>query len=260
MKPHLHIALLLGLSACVDPSDAPRVQLPVIIDGSMLQPVINDRGYELKIESLRLSLHNIVFTIAGEVHSRAKPYRPKLISRAHAHPGHHQGGEVTGELPGHFVIEWPANHNRSLGQATLIAGRYRAANFSFGHGTHPSLSPEDPLKGHTATLRGTATKMGVTTTFQITVDAPKDRKLIGAPFEAQIKADPKPNASLRFIFNTRDTLEGDTLFDGIDFGALDRDQDGFVTIAPGIAEVENAYHTFRRVFLSHDHYRVMLQE
>ena len=55
-----------------------------------------------------------------------------------------------------------------------------------------------------------------------------------------------------------DPLEMDTLFDGVDFAALDRDGDGRIQIAPDSSDEETvaAYNAIRRTFQTHDHFVV----
>lgn len=247
-----------GGSSCGDPSEAPRVQLPVVVDASGLTPLTTDLGYEVELTSVRLAINGIVFTIAGEVHTASlwQTLSEAILPKAHAHPGHNQGGEVTGELPGELIVDWPADDGRELGVATLIAATYSASNFTFWRGSAENLDAEDPLVGHTAILSGTATKGGQATDFTIIVDSPIGRELVGAPFNATINANTTGTLNLRF--NAVDALEGDTVFDTIDFAALA--VDGSVVIEPGVPEVEEAYNTFRRAFQTHDHYSIEHKE
>ncbi len=253
-------ATLLTFTACDGPQEAPRVSLPVVVDGAGIEPVTTALGYAVTVSSARLALQDLVFTVAGEVHTASAWERLSgaLISTAYAHPGHYQGGEVTGALPGEFVVTWPTEDGRSLGVATLIAGTYQAVNFTFGQGTADGLGAEDPLVGHTAIVSGTATKGDRTTAFTLVVDAPEARALVGAPFAVTLGASSTGRLGLRL--NTVDPSEGDTLFDALDFEALDGDGDGVVRIEPGVAEVEAAYFAFRRVCLTHDHYSAHHEE
>ena len=239
------------LLSCDSPSEAVRVELPLVVDASSIVPVTNDLGYEVTLTSVRIALKDPVFTIAGEVHTASPGQRilDLLVPNVYAHPGHYQGGEVTGELSGEFVIDWIEDEGQSLGTATLIAGEYTAANFTFIQG-----GDETVVAGHTAILEGSATKDGTTTTFTITLDSPEGRQLVGAPFTEEIKED--STGSLHFIFSPLDELEGDTLFDSIDFESLDEDGDHMLSIEPDQEEVEDAYNVLRRKFQTHDHYTI----
>ncbi len=246
--------------ACAAPDEAPRVRMPVTIDASAIEAVTTDLGYDVEINSARVIVSDLVFTVAGEVHttSRRRALSDFFIPSAHAHPGHYQGGEVTGELRGAFAVNWVEEDGRTLGPATMIATTYRAANFTFGRGSRDTLPPQDPLIEHTALVSGVATKGGDTTAFTIIVDAPRGRQLVGAP--AEFSVDDNDAGALLLRLHTADPLEGDTMFDGLDFTTLDADGDGALRIAPDLPEVEDAYNTFRRVFLTHDHYSVQHQE
>lgn len=253
-------ACLWSIASCDDPSEAPRVELPVVVNASGVTTVTTDLGYEVEVTSARVAINNIVFTVAGEVDTASlwQTLSEVIVSTAYAHPGHFQGGEVTGELLNEFVVDWPADDGRQLGVATLITATYSAANFTFGRGSAEELGDADPLVGHTAILSGAATRDGRTTAFTIVVDSPEGRELIGAPFEATVGADATGTLNLRF--NTADALEGDTVFDAIDFAALDADDDGVIVIEPDVVEVEDAYNTFRRTLQTHDHYSIEFQE
>ena len=149
-------------------------------------------------------------------------------------------------------------NSRGSLSATLIAATYSASNFTFDRGSPEQLGAGDPLVGHTAIISGTATKDATTVAFTIIVDSPEGRKLVGAPFEADVGQDATGALSLRF--NTLDPLEGDGLFDAIDFSALDADGDGELVIEPDVPDVEDAYDAFRRVFQTHDHYSIHFRE
>ncbi len=251
-------------AGCGAPSEAPRVTVPVTVDGTGVVPVTTDLGYEVTLTSARIAFSGTVFTVAGEVHSASSEphWRERLaslfVSTAYAHPGHYQGGEVTGELPGTFVVDWLADDGRTLGAATLIAGTYDAANFTFGRGATPTLMEGDSLLGHTAIFTGTAVRDGVRTPFEVVLDSPEGRSLVGAPFEAEIMEGTTGPILLRL--ETVDAIENDTLFDGIDFRSLTAAPDGEVSILPDGTENEEAYNRLLRAFQTHDHYAAILAE
>jgi hypothetical protein len=240
--------LPLLLAACAGPVEAPRVTLPVVVDGAEMATAFEtDLGYRVQIDAARLAFSGLVFTIAGEAHTASVGW-PLWMPTALAHPGHFQGGEVTGELPGSFVVDWIADDGVELGAATLIAGTYQGANFTFDH--------PDALTGHSIQLEGTATRGDDVVSFGIVLDAPEDRQLIGAPFEADVAEDATAPVQLRM--HLTDPFEGDTALDGVDFATLAAD--GALRIAPDVAEVEDPYNQIRRVLLTHDHYTATLQE
>ena len=77
-------------------------------------------------------------------------------------------------------------------------------------------------------------------------------QLVGAPFEATLDSD--SDGQITFRLELIDPVEGDTLFDDVDFLSLDPDSDGLVRIAPGVSHVEDAYNHVRRTFQTHDHW------
>lgn len=249
-------------AGCADAREPRRVELPVVVDAGGITPVQTDRGYQVVLSGARLVLDRLELTIAGEA-SAASVWRTLadwVIADAHAHPGHFEGGEVTGELPGHFVLDL-LQPDAPIGIATLIVGTYRSGNFTFGQaGPGDGLADGDPLLGHTAMFVGSASKDGSDVEFSFVIDAPPGRELIGAPFEVDVTEASPPG--LRFELLTLDPVEGDSLFDGIEFDALPRgagsDEAVRVELHPGDSEplLVDAYDTFRRTLQTHDHFRL----
>jgi hypothetical protein len=253
------VALLTsGVVGCAGAEEAPRIAAPVVVDNRGVTPVSTDLGYEVSLSEARLVVDDFEFTIAGEAHTASVWQRLSdlMVPRAHAHPGHYQGGDVTGELPGHFILDLMLGNPAPLGTAELIVGTYRGANFTFGRATQgDGLAAGDPLLGHTAHLVGVARKDGASHPFRIEIDAPEDRQLVGAPFEVSLGE--SSQVTLGFELMTVDPLEGDTLFDGIDFGAMPL-ADGAVELkaASGERAIADAYDNVRRTLLTHDHFKM----
>lgn len=245
---------LLG-SACAGPVEPTRVELPVVVDPSGLSAVTTDLGYEVELSSARMVFENLRFTIAGEVHSR-KPLLPFGRSIARAHPGHLQAGTVTGELRGRFVADFRAKSGEPLGDATLLVGRYRGANFTFARAEErDGLEVDDPLLGHTARLEGTARRNGDSLAFVVVLDAPPARELVGAPCEIDVTE--TSSTPLAFRLLVLDPIENDTLFDGIDFLALPREGGVLhLDVASESSTLASAAQMIRRRFLTHDHFDV----
>jgi hypothetical protein len=253
------VGSLIFLAACGSPKEPPMVELTVFADASAVDTVTNDLGYTVELSEARMVMSDLQFTIAGEAHAASlwRKVADFLIPNANAHPGHYQGGEVTGELRGRCLVDWLPGDNTKLGTATLIVGAYHSANFDFDvASTKDDLAPDDQLIGHTALLRGTATKADRTIGFVALIDSPEGRQLVGAPFDQEITEEGKVRLGLELA--TKDPLEGDTLFDGLDFGALDDDGDGSVVLEEleGEGPAVDAYNQLRRMFQTHDHFAI----
>lgn len=239
---------------CSEAKEAERVELSVVTDGALLEPVTTDLGYTVEVSSASMVADDLKFTVAGEAHVSLERWLWNLaVPEAHAHPGHYQGGEITGELPGHFVLRFVKGEEQKLGTATLLVGDYHAVNLTLATAASGDAPKKDPLLGHTAAIVGTATKDSVSIDFEITLDSPKGRELVGIPFEEEVTNSTHNLLALRF--SPLDPLEMDTLFDGIDFGALDTDGDGNVSIAPSATDeaTVDAYNLIHRTFQTHDH-------
>lgn len=228
-----------------------------MVDESGLETTTNDLGFEITLSEARLAVRDFQFTTAGELHTASVPQRlwSFLVPPALAHPGHYEGGEVIGEAQGRFLVDWFGEDRHELGTATLITGSYTSVNFTFARaGDDDDLDGNDPLLGHTARFAGIASKDGADIAFEIAVDSPEDRQLVGAPFEAEINEDSE--LSIGFELAIHDELGPDNLFDGLDFAALDANGDGAVYLSPNSsAEADvDAYNLFHRTFQTHNHY------
>jgi hypothetical protein len=254
------IALVaLFATGCAGAEEATRLALPVVADASGMTPVQTDLGYDVKLSEARLVIDDLEFTMAGEAHTASFWQRlcELVIPSAHAHPGHDEGGDVTGELRGHFLIDLLAADTAPIGVAELIAGVYQSVNFTFAKATaEDGLAPGDPLLGHTALFVGVATRGAEHVPFRIALDTPDSRQLVGAPFQVSLTGDRR--WTLGFELVTIDPAEGDTLFDGIDFDVLPLGADGKLTLdASGSARAAvDAYDTLRGTFMTHDHFQV----
>lgn len=256
----LLIAASLVQLACSGPREPASVELAVFSDASAIDVVTTDLGYEVELSEARLLIDGLQFTIAGEVHATSlwQKVSDFLLPRANAHPGHYQGGEVTGELRGRLQVDWLPGAQPKLGTARLLVGAYHSANFIFATASQndDDLAADDALIGHTALLRGAAVKDDVEVEFVALLDAPKGRELVGAPFDYEVVEG--ANVRLGLALTTTDPAEGDTLFDGIDFVALDADGDGRIVLeeTEGEGATVDAYNQLRRTFLTHDHFAI----
>lgn len=213
-------AVVFGLlCACAGGEEAARVELPLRADARHTEPVVTDLGYEIQLSEARLMLADLEFAIGGEAHAAGWLRRlgDAIVPPALAHPGHATGGEVTGELRGRFVASWLPESGTPLGMATLLTGDYESANFTLSRaGAADGLAPGDPLLGHTAILRGSATRSGARSEFVALLDG--EGELAGVPFAVPVRTGMAVTLGLELL--PRDPFEGDTLFDGIDFEAL----------------------------------------
>lgn len=235
LKKTLVAALGVMSASCVPPREAPSVQLQVMADPSGLHHSRNDLGYEIHLHQARVVVQNLAFAVDGEAHGEEDAPQASLLSwfipRAYAHPGHFEGGEVTGELKGRFVLDWFAHSSapQAIGTAFLLVGNYTSANFLLGRGgPQDGLAPEDPLYGHTAILRGQARKGGQVVDFLVEIDSVEGREVIGIPFELQVSEDTR--GPLGFRLHTLGVIDQQSLFNGIDFSKLRAGPDGVVHI------------------------------
>jgi hypothetical protein len=242
-----YLPLLLA-AGCAGTEQAATVSLPVTTMGSPMQPATTDLGYQVQVERMRIAVVGIQFTIEGEMHAATPPPGTVL------HPGHSSGGEVTGELPGNFILAWNGQPQPALGTGTLLVGDYHGANFAFrAADARDDLRADDPLLGHTFHITGTIARAGMTRRFDAVLDVEPGAQVIGAVFDDTITE--ASTETLAMTFYPTDPSEADTAFDGVDFFALPATPSGAIEIRPGSA----AHNVIRRAIQTHDHYGVLPQ-
>lgn len=238
------------LTGCAPSQEAARVELAVAVDGSAVAETTSDLGWAVTLTEARVAAADLQFTIQGEMHGATAWLEGWLVRRAWAHPGHAAGGDVTGELVGEFVLDWFGGDGATLGAAEVLAGEYNGFNFSFRTaGAGDGLADGDPLLGHTAYFAGVARKDGAEVAFTAALDVAAGTEMIGGPFDLTVTA--ATTAKIGILLETTDPVERASLFDGVDFAALDDDGDGQADIAPGSAE----HNILVRTVQSHVHYK-----
>jgi hypothetical protein len=259
MRPIVCVALgvtaLAGIVGCdFDTSLAPEVELRVVVDDTGVLPLETDLGYQIELERCRVAIDTIEFTTDGEMHaSLLDPLYDLVVPTAYAHPGHYAGGEIVGELTGGIVFDWREG-GRELGMATMLQADYSGANFTFARAQPgKGVPPDDRIVGHTFDIAGTATIDGRMYTFEAVLDEDEDRRVVGLPFELTV--DDSTDADLGLSFAVIDPHEEDTVFDGVDFAALDDDGDRHVVLEPDTEQ----YNRLRRNLQVHDHYTVVVK-
>lgn len=224
------------------------------VSGAGIRDSTNELGWSVHLTKPRLAFRNLEFTIEGEQHASA-PRRwlrragALLLSSAYAHPGHYAGGTIDGELAGDFLVDFATDDGRSLGQATLLAEKFDGGNLTFRAApTADGLGTDDPILGHTAHLEGTATKDAQVITFTALVDVDDGTRMVGAPLDCDLRDEHPTTLGVQLL--TIDPYENDTLLQKLDFGALDVDGDGALSIIPG----SDGGNILRRTIQEHDHY------
>ncbi|MEM7158698.1 MAG: hypothetical protein AAF799_38005 [Myxococcota bacterium] len=253
------LAVALGLGTALsagcafDSEVADRTAVDVVVDSSAIVTSETDMGYRVELSRCRMAIDGVQFTTDGEQHATLMgPVMDLLIPTAHAHPGHYGGGEVVGELRERTVFDWRAD-GTMLGEAILLDAKYTGANFGFTRArVEDGVHPDDPIVGHTFQIEGTATLDGERWEFSVLLDQDEGRRVVGLPLSLDV--DPSEDQALVLGLELRvdDPVEGDSLFDGVDFAMLDEDGDHVVVLEPG----SDAYNRVRRNTQGHDHYGV----
>lgn len=233
---------------CAPSQEAVHVDLAVDLDASTVDESTNDSGWAVTLTGARIAASDVQFTIQGEMHQSTAWLDGWLVRTAWAHPGHYAGGDVTGELVGNFVFDWISGDGMELGVADVLTGDYNGFNFTFRRAGAGDVDADDPLLGHTAHFTGTARKGGAEVEFTAVLDVNEETQMVGAPFELTVTAETM--AKIGIQLEATDPVESKSMFDGLDFAALDEDGDGQVAIEPGSA----AHNIFVRTIQSHVHY------
>lgn len=213
---------LAGLMACDDAHEPHRVELPVETESASLPSITTNLGYEVEILAAELSFTALQFTMGGELHASAQPSRvrlPRFFATAHAHPGHFQEGDVTGELPGHHVARWGAEGGGVLGIATLIVGRYEGANLVIRNAVvSEGESNHEELANAAGVVRGLVMVDGTPEAFELRLRVEEPIEVTGIPFQAGLRDN--ATGALRLALLVENPFGSDTLLDDIDFTAL----------------------------------------
>lgn len=222
--PLLAFTLSAGAAACSDTTetaylyDVPLITMP-------LQTFETDLGYHVVLTRVDLALEAQYFTRFGEAHltSRRLPLLDWAFSTAVAHPGHNQGGDITGEASTRVVASFGTDANTPpFATVNLAKGHYDAVDFVFGR------LPDSP--DVSILLEGTATAAGASSddeiAFSVRIRQDVDRYVSGVPFDVQF--DNAQSIRLHFDGQTRYDVDGKrpTIFDTIDFDGLIGDASG----------------------------------
>lgn len=220
VRAALSFIFLAALCVCGGPRDAALVEYDVIADDLAEAEVRTDLGWTVRVDVLRVVITDVVMTSGGEAHASVlDPLSAAFFGRAFAHPGHAAGGEVLGELPGRFVIDFTSDTESVLGPATLIVGAYDGANLTFARaGTSDDVAEEDPLFGHTFWIEGEASGAEGVVPFRVALDQDEGRRVDGAVFSHDAAEGDEGRLVLKLHLS--EDAESKTLFDGIDFATL----------------------------------------
>lgn len=254
------IFMLLGAApTCAPGGEEPvAVSLPVLCDGTASRYLVNDQGWQVQIDILRMAVRDFTFTIQGETHaSLFRSISDVLVPSAHAHPGHSAGGEVTGAMPGNFILDFSSGVLSPIGTGTLLVGEYEGFNLYFRvANSDDGLDAADPLLGHGVYIKGTAQKEKVVIPFSAVIDEPVDGSMDGGVFAHIVKEGTQAPLILTFAdWVSLEDESQETIFDGIDFLSLETDAQGDVSIEPGSA----SHNMIMKQIVIHDYWEMISQ-
>ncbi len=261
------LGLGLALSGCIlDSQEAERIELPTVIDGADATLAVTDRGYEVELTQARFAVRDLQFTTQGEQSTASGGGRlsavfgfelgESLLRSAHAHPGHLEGGEVIGELPGRHVFDWIGDDGVRLGQGTFLTAQYDSVNFEFIRAGEDDVAADDPLFGHSVRLEGVARRDDEAWPFIATIDQDEGRAMIGGPFQARVRIESE--GPVQISMRLFDPVEGGTVFDGVDFAALGGPGDVLDIAAVGSGPINTTHNRIRNALQRHPFYGARL--
>ncbi len=257
MNKTLLLFALCSLAAC-DGGDAAQVEVPLAAGGEGPISADTDLGWTVRLDVARVTLAEPLLKNGEDKHAfLQRSFRwvsEALIPSAYAHPGHGAGGTVVGELRGDFVVDFASTDPVTLGTATAVVDDVTSVDFLLAAAGGEALAEDDPVHGHHAWLAGEAQRGDDTVTFTAALDLDEDTALAGAPVVPEtVRLDDETAVGFRVQFVTQDPFEGDSFFDGVDFGALLEAAGGDqLDIRPG----DEVHNRLRRGLSSHDHYLV----
>ncbi|MBN2340717.1 MAG: hypothetical protein JXX29_03870 [Deltaproteobacteria bacterium] len=238
---------------CEPSGEEPQeVALPMTFDASGLVSTTNVAGWQVTVTAFDVCVQNVEFTQEGEEHtSLLRSISNFVVPEVMAHPGHLAGGDVTGTLQGQWSVSFFGD-SAPLGDAVLLEGEYNGFNMSFCvAGAEVGVAADAKVFGHHAFMAGIADNGTQQIQFELFVDVTDDPLMYGGVFEMDVTPDSERTLSLRPVM--LDPYENDSFFEGVDFGALDEDNDGVVSIESGSA----AHNILMKSLLNHDHWYVV---
>lgn len=242
----LLVALSMGSAGC-EGTDAARVALPLVVDGTEAREVVTADGWSVALDEARLAIADVRLRRGGEEHaSWLTPLSRWLIPSAHAHPGHTVGGDVVGEALGRYRIDLLADDEEPFAEASVLVTDASALDFTFA-----PLDDSD-LPAHSARFAGTATRGDEVVRFEALVTQDEGRRVEGVPLSLDVTERP---AALTFGLRLA-RESGETLFDDVDFATLPYPR------ADDVARVEAgtpAHNRVRNALQSHEHYRTTVR-
>ncbi|MBN2526474.1 MAG: hypothetical protein JXR76_08770 [Deltaproteobacteria bacterium] len=250
----LFISLPLLFAVCEPAGDeSEQVMLPVTSNVTGIKPCVNDLGWNITVTRFEVSFKNLEFTTEGDAHAGLlQQISDFIIPSAMAHPGHLAGGEVIGELPGAFVVDFAAAAPVNMGSGVFLEGRYNGMNLYFVRATAGADgSTTDPIVGHTAYIEGVAQKDAVQIPFHITLDIENNLQMVGGVIDLTVNENTATTVGIQLL--TIDPFENDTIFDGVDFSAVSIDNAGVAVIQPG----QNAHNFMMKDLITHDQWMVI---
>lgn len=240
-----------GISGCAETKETLYVD-EVPLYTAPLASFTTALGYDVALTGVTLALDSQSFTRFGEAHQARLPLFDWAFSTAWAHPGHSQGGEVTGEASGPSEARFGENSAEPFSFAQLATGAYDAVDFVFGRRAD---DPETSIY-----LEGFWSKEGVDCEertmsnpcfFQFYIKQDVGRRVIGVPFEANV-TDDRPLV-LHFDGRSRYEVGGvyPTVFDSVEFKDFQwemGEEHSFMPVAPEI------HNRIRNQLQKHDYY------
>jgi hypothetical protein len=153
------------LAACGG-TEKTRRTFPLSVE-ARTSPLVTDSGWTVTLSEAKASLSTVRFFSGKVLITRRSIPMDWLISSAWAHPGHYAPGEALGELLTPVEVDLLSASATPWGTASAVTGEYGSLQLGFGTA---GLS-----------LKGTASKDGVTVAFATTFTPPAP--LEGVKFE-----------------------------------------------------------------------------
>lgn len=205
---------LIGVG-CGEQQEAQRYEVEVFADGTKLEPVQTDRGYEVEVDSVAMAVQQFEFTVGGQTHdggeaSLLQTVEGWFVSEAAAHPNHAAGGETGGVFAGPMLVEWTAGEIEPLGGGEFLQGEYAGYDVTFAD---DGVDLEEGIIGR---VEGVATDAGgAEFSFGVDIEYGTGASVVGGALSATIPDDDMEGIGLQLL--SSDEWSEQSLFDGVNF-------------------------------------------
>lgn len=214
----LSCLVLSAVAGCGETEETERHEVAVVTDGTEMEGVETDEGWEIDVQRVRFRVRQIEFSVGGEHHDETelswfRGLSNAVVPEVSAHPNHAAGGQTGGWFGERVELEWEAGELVTHGTGTFLEGDFSGWDLYFWGQRAENHQLDDGLM---ARLEARAVGSdGEVVEFEADFSYAEGTEIRGGALSATI-----PNPELTAValqLRPYDEWSGTSMFDGIDF-------------------------------------------